>query len=46
MYNKKITIYKIIKNEILFNTFIYLLNNNYKVNEALDCINEFINLSL
>lgn len=42
MYIKNFTIYKIIKNEILFNTFIYLLNNDYKVGEALDYINEIL----
>jgi hypothetical protein len=42
MYNKKITIYKIIKNEKLFNTFMYLINYGYKVDEAIDFINELL----
>jgi hypothetical protein len=42
MYIKKITIYKIIKYEKLFNTFMYLLNNDYKVSEALEFMNELI----
>ena len=46
MYIKKFTIYKIIKNEILFNTFMYLLNNDYKVCEDLEFINDLFNLSL
>ena len=39
----KITIYKIIKDEKMFNTFMYLINNDYKVNEALDFIDFMIN---
>jgi len=39
----KITIYKIIKNEKLFNTFMYLINNDYKVGEAIEFMDDLIN---
>lgn len=43
MKKMKITIYKIIKDEKMFNTFMYLIKSDYKVNEALDFIDSIIN---
>ncbi len=38
----KITIYKILKDENIFNTFIYLIKNNYTIREAVEFIEYII----
>ncbi len=43
MKKSKITILKIIKDEKMFDTFMYLINNDYKINEALDFIDYILN---
>ena len=43
MKKMRITIYKIIKDEKMFNTFMYLINSDYKVDEALNFIDSIIN---
>lgn len=40
----KINLFKIIKYNKLYNTFMYLINNNYSVEEAINYINDFLNL--
>ncbi len=39
----KINIYTIIKDENIFNTFIYLIKNNYTIREAIEFIEYIIN---
>jgi hypothetical protein len=47
LYKKnKITIYKILKDENIFNTFMYLINLNYTVSESIEFINYIINPSI